>query len=311
MRCANDEVRVFMTTVHVLHKNSSEKRSAALSSVVAAVGLTGIKLVVGLVTGSLGILAEAAHSALDLIAALMTFFAVKVSDKPADSSHLYGHGKVESLSAMLETLLLLVTCIWIVYEAINRLFFNPIEVRVTYWAFLVMGISIVVDFSRARMLSKTAKKYKSQALEADALHFSTDIWSSVVVIIGLICVEISRVKPSLAFLHEADAVTALIVAAIVIYIGIRLGIRTIHALIDAAPKGAREQISSAVSAMTEVKNCHKVRIRSSGANYFVDVHVLIDGNKSLREAHKLTEDIEHTIRKILPGADVTVHPEPD
>ena len=152
-----------------------EKRIVAATSVVAAIFLTGAKLVVGLLTGSLGILAEAAHSALDLAAAIITYFAVRVSDRPADESHLYGHGKVENLSALFETLLLLVTCVWIVYEALHRLFWVTIEVNPSLWAFLIMGVSIGIDFTRSRALSRVAKKYKSQALEADALHFSTDI----------------------------------------------------------------------------------------------------------------------------------------
>jgi cation diffusion facilitator family transporter len=162
-----------------------EKRSVAISSVIAAVGLTGFKLIVGFATGSLGILAEAAHSGLDLMAAVMTFLAVRISGKPADPNHLYGHGKVENLSALFETLLLLVTCIWIIYEARHRLLFHTIDLEVNYWSFTVMITSIVVDISRSRMLYRAARKYNSQALEADALHFSTDIWSSGVVILGL------------------------------------------------------------------------------------------------------------------------------
>jgi cation diffusion facilitator family transporter len=152
-----------------------DKRSAALSSVVAAIGLTGFKLVVGLLTNSLGILAEAAHSGLDLVAAAMTYFAVRVSDKPADQEHPFGHGKIENLSALFETLLLLATSGWIIYEAIQRLFFVTVKVETSIWSFLVMGTSIFIDYTRSRILYKAARKYKSQALEADALHFSTDI----------------------------------------------------------------------------------------------------------------------------------------
>ena len=169
-----------------MNKSASEreKNGAALSSVLAAIFLTTIKIVVGLLTGSLGILAEAAHSGLDLVAAGVTFLAVRISGRPADRGHTYGHGKVENLSALFETLLLLVTCVWIVYEAIIRLFFRSKLVEANIWSFLVMGISIAVDFTRSRLLYKVANKYASQALEADALHFSTDIWSSVAVIGG-------------------------------------------------------------------------------------------------------------------------------
>ena len=195
-----------------------EKRSAALSSLVAAIGLTAMKIVVGVLTGSLGILAEAAHSGLDLVAALMTYVAVRISGRPADSTHLYGHGKVENLSALAEALLLFITCGWIIWEAMRRLFFHQVEVEVTIWSFAVMATSIVIDVSRSRMLSHTAKKYNSQALEADALHFETDVWSSSVVILGLACVKLGEWAPSLGWLREGDAVAALGVSALVIWV---------------------------------------------------------------------------------------------
>jgi cation diffusion facilitator family transporter len=170
-----------------LAKADQEKRWVAASSVLAAVLLTTLKLVVGLVTNSLGILSEAAHSGLDLVAAGMTFWAVRISGQPADREHIYGHGKFENLSALFETLLLLLTCVWITYEAFSRLFFQEeVQVDPSLWAFLVVVVSMVVDFSRSRALKRTAAKYASQALEADALHFSTDIWSSGVVLVGLI-----------------------------------------------------------------------------------------------------------------------------
>ncbi len=200
----------------------AEKRSAALSSVVAAVGLTSFKIIVGLLTNSLGILAEAAHSALDLVAALMTFFAVRISDKPADREHNFGHGKVENLSALFETVLLLATSAWIINEAVKRLVFKNVEVEVSIWSFIVMGTSIAVDYTRSRILYRAAKKYNSQALEADALHFSTDIWSSSVVILGLIGVTVARFIPGLTWMSEADAVAACIVALIVIYVSAEL-----------------------------------------------------------------------------------------
>ncbi|MGZ3604595.1 MAG: cation diffusion facilitator family transporter, partial [Thermodesulfobacteriota bacterium] len=189
--------------------SAREKRSAAITSVIAAVGLTGFKIIVGLTTGSLGILAEAAHSGLDLMATVMTFLAIRISGKPADRNHLYGHGKVENLSALFETLLLLVTCVWIIYEATHRLLHHSAHLEVNYWSFTVMITSIVVDISRSRVLYRAARKYNSQALEADALHFSTDIWSSAVVILGLIAVKISEWVPNLALLRQADSIAAI------------------------------------------------------------------------------------------------------
>ncbi|MGZ5424754.1 MAG: cation diffusion facilitator family transporter, partial [Candidatus Aminicenantales bacterium] len=200
-----------------LDLSRSDKKRAAVSSVIAALGLTGMKLVVGLLSGSLGILAEAAHSGLDLVAAVITFVAVSVSDRPADEAHPYGHGKVENFSALIETALLFITCAWIVYEAVQRIFFREVRVDPSLWAFLVIIVSIAIDVSRSRMLMRAAKKHQSQALEADALHFSTDVWSSAVVLGGLALVGAGRhILPGESrLLGRADAAAALGVAFIV------------------------------------------------------------------------------------------------
>src|ERR1044071_1780795 len=200
-----------------------EKNWAAGTSVIGAVCLTGLKILVGLATGSLGILAEAAHSGLDLIAAVLTLVAVRISSRPADRSHLYGHGKVENLSALAESALLVVTCLWIIRGAVQRFATGAVEIEVTFWSFAVMMISIAVDVSRSRVLRRAAEKYRSQALEADALHFSTDIWSSAVVILGLVSVAISERAPHLAWLRYADATAALLVAIIVVGLTWKLG----------------------------------------------------------------------------------------
>jgi len=287
-----------------------EKTAAALSSVIAAVGLTTFKIIVGLATNSLGILAEAAHSGLDLVAALVTLIAVRLSGRPADQEHNYGHGKIENLSALFETILLLVTCVWIIYESIQRLFFKTEKVDASIWAFLVMGASIAIDYSRSRVLDRVARKYNSQALEADALHFSTDIWSSSVVILGLIGVKLSEAFPGLNFLHKADAVAALVVACIVIYVSVQLGRRTVRGLLDSAPQGLNEKIKLAVESIPGITDCHQIRIRTSGPGLFIDIHILVDPNASLEEAHRLTEQAEEAIRKLVPGSDITIHPEP-
>jgi cation diffusion facilitator family transporter len=287
-----------------------DKRSAALSSVIAAIGLTTFKLIVGILTNSLGILAEAAHSGLDLVAAGMTLFAVQVSDKPADKEHPFGHGKIENLSALFETVLLLATSGWIIYEAINRLFFVSVKVEASVWSFLVMGASIIIDFTRSRILYKAARKYKSQALEADALHFSTDIWSSSVVIVGLIGLTIARYVPGMDWLHKADSVAALIVAIIVIYISGELGWRTISSLLDTAPRGLADKVEKVAAAVNGVVDAHAIRIRSSGAHTFIDMHITMDGNCTLDEAHAATEVIEKAIHAIISPTDITVHVEP-
>src|SRR5438034_4176903 len=199
----------------------AEKRSVATNSLIAALAITTLKIIVGLGTGSLGILSEAAHSGLDLIAAAVTLFSVRVSDKPADADHQYGHGKIENFSAFIETGLLLLTCAVIVYEACKRLFFHHVAIEPTLIAFSVMFVSMGVDFWRSRALAKIAAKYDSQALQADALHFSTDIWSSGVVVLGLSLVMVGRTY-GIGWLRDADPIAALVVAGVVVYVSWRL-----------------------------------------------------------------------------------------
>ncbi len=289
-----------------------EKKSAATNSVVAAVFLTAMKLVVGLATGSLGILAEAAHSALDLVAAVVTFLAVHFSDKPADHEHPYGHGKIENFSALVETILLFVTCAWIIYEAVRRLLVQTREIDASLWAFLVMAISIAVDITRSRMLYRAARKYNSQALEADALHFHTDIWSSSVVIGGLALVWLGQnVFPKAAkVLARADAAAALGVALIVLFVSYRLGKRTIDVLLDTAPDGLTGDIAGAAGGVEGVMSVGQVRVRRSGPGVFVDLGVEVDRNLSLERTHAIAEAVEARIRAISPGADVVVHTDP-
>lgn len=285
-----------------------EKRWVALSSLVAAVVLTSLKIVVGVATGSLGILSEAAHSGLDLVAAAVTFFAVRASAKPADREHTYGHGKFENLSALFETALLLLTCVWIIYEAVERLFFKPVNVFPSAWGFVVMGISIAIDYSRSRALARAAKKYNSQALEADALHFSTDIWSSAVVIVGLGMVFASK-QLNLPWLEKADAVAALTVAGIVVYVSARLGKKSIDDLLDAIPSGVHDEVARAAR-VEGVLDVHKVRLRKSGPEVFADVTLTVSRSQALERAHDIANSAEEAIRKTLPGADVVVHIEP-
>ena len=288
-----------------------EKQHAARSSVLAAALLTLLKAVVGLLTGSLGILSEAVHSGLDLVAALVTLFAVRLSDQPPDTEHPYGHGKIENLSALIETLLLLATCGWIVYEVIQRLFFKPVEVEANIWAFMVMGISIVVDISRSRVLYRAARKYKSQALEADAIHFSTDIWSSLTVLVGLAVVRFSKTLGSeWAWLAKADAVAALAVALIVIYVSLQLGGRAVAALLDAAPPGLIERIGTEAALVAGVQAIGPVRVRQSGASTFIDLTVGVDRSASLEQAHQIATAVENRVVKSTPHSDVVVHVDP-
>ncbi|MCC6443463.1 MAG: GNAT family N-acetyltransferase [Armatimonadetes bacterium] len=287
-----------------------EKKGVALSSVGAAVLLTVMKLVVGLMTGSLGILSEAAHSGLDLIAAVVTYFAVRISDKPADADHLYGHAKVENLSAFVETLLLLATCGWIVYEAVERLFFRHVEVEVTVWAFAVILVSILIDITRSRALLRVAKKHNSQALEADALHFSTDVWSSSVVLIGLGLVKIGEYSGQAEYFKKADALAALGVAVLVIWVSVRLGKRTIDVLLDRAPTGMVPLIEQAAVQVEGVLEVRRVRLRQSGHKSFVDLVVAVGRELPTEQSHAIAVDVVGRIQEIVPESDVVVHTSP-
>ncbi len=287
----------------------AEKRAVAGNSVLAAVLITVGKLVVGVTTGSLGILSEAAHSALDLIAALLTYLSVGVSDKPADADHQYGHGKVENFSAFVETALLLLTCIWVIYEAIVRLFFRRVDVEPSVWAFVVMLGSMAVDYWRSRALGRIATKYDSQALEADALHFSTDIWSAGVVVLGLALILAGRIY-HMDWLRMADPIAALFVAGVIVSVSWRLARRTIDALLDAAPVGVRGQITAAVLNVDGVLEIGRVRIRRAGNRYFADLAVGLARTVTFQRSEQLVSAVTEAVRKILPDADVTVQPLP-
>lgn len=287
----------------------AEKRAAAGNSVLAAVVITGLKVVVGVTTGSLGILSEAAHSGLDLIASLLTFFSVGLSDKPADADHQYGHGKVENFSAFVETGLLLLTCAWIIYEAGHRLFFRRIEIEPSIAAFVVMLFSMAIDWWRSRALGRIASKYDSQALEADALHFSTDIWSAGVVILGLLLVLAGRTY-HIEWLRDADPIAALFVAGVVVSVSWRLARRTVDALLDAAPPGVRSQIYDAVLHVDGVLEVDRIRIRRAGNRYFADLAVGLARTVTFQRSGQLVAAVTDAVHGILPDADVTVQPLP-
>ena len=288
---------------------SQEKQAVALTSVAAAVVLTTLKLVVGVWTGSLGIISEAMHSGLDLVAAAITYVSVRLSDKPADMEHPFGHGKVEHLSAFIETGLLIMTCAWICWEAIRRLFFRDVHVEPSLWAFGVMFISITIDTLRSRALFRVARKYNSQALEADALHFSTDVYSSTVVILGLVLVYISE-QNHIRWLRDADPVAALVVAGIIVYISLRLGKKTVDALVDAAPSGASALIGEQVARVAGVLSLDRIRTRESGSRLFVDLRLTLASNISLEHAKSVADMVESEVHRLFPSADVVIHTTP-
>lgn len=286
-----------------IEEASKEKNTVAFWSVIAAVILTSFKLVVGLLTGSLGILSEALHSALDFVAAVITWFAVRLSDKPADNHHHYGHGKVENLSALIETFLLLITCVWIINEAVSRLLSGEMIIEVNIWSYIVVITSIIIDISRSRALMKVAKKHNSQALEADALHFSTDIWSSSVVLLGLICANFG--------IFIADSIAALMVAVIVIYVSYKLGRQSINVLLDRVPDDTYQKIVLILDGLTNIERYHDLRVRAAGAEIFVELNIHVSSNLNLTQSHDVATMIEDKIKNDILRCHVHVHIEPE
>ncbi|HLO60667.1 MAG TPA: cation diffusion facilitator family transporter [Bacteroidales bacterium] len=279
-----------------------EKKRVALVSVLAAVVLTGFKLIVGVLTGSLGILSEALHSGLDLVAAVITYFSVRISDKPADRDHNYGHGKIENFSAFIETILLLITCAWIIYEAVGRLVSGKTHIEVNAWSYVVVITSIIIDIVRSRALYKVARKHNSQALEADALHFSTDIWSSAVVLFGLICANFG--------FFFADSVAALVVALIVLFVSYRLGKKAVDVLLDKAPQDTINTVRNVLKSYPEIRHFHSLKIRTAGADTFVKLNIHMDPESSLRHVHELCDNIEKELNTKIPRCEVYIHAEP-
>lgn len=280
----------------------NEKQHIARNSVFAAMFITVLKLVVGLETNSLGLLSEAAHSGLDFLAASMTYFAVRLADRPPDREHTYGHGKIENLSAFGETILLVITCGWIIFEGVQRLASREHHVESNIWSFVVIIIAIVVDISRSRALKRVAIKYNSQALEADALHFSSDVWSSLVVLSGLVFVALGYVW--------VDAVAAILVALLVLFVSYRLGKRTIDALMDRVPEGLYEQVLDTLRHVDGVEEVRSIRLRPSGAKVFVDTTIAVQRTTAFQEAHAIMDNIEQAIHARHKEIDIVVHAEP-
>jgi len=292
----------------LLPGESREKMRAALLSVGSAVLLVSLKAFLVIRTGSLGVLSEALHSGLDLIAAVITFLSIRMSDQPADERHPYGHGKFENFSAFVETGLLILTAMYVIYEAFDRLFFHSVHIQPSVTAILVLLVALSIDITRAKRLSRVAAKYSSEALEADALHFSTDVWSTIVVISG-ICLVWAGERWNLPWLVYADALAGLTVAAVILRVGSRLGKRTLDALLDAAPEGLLEQITKAIGQMAGVLNVQRVRLRRAGNRYFVDATVSVPRTASLEQVHAWSDAIEQRVAEIVPS-DVVVHAEP-
>jgi cation diffusion facilitator family transporter len=279
------------------------KEKTALGSIAASAALTAAKAIVGLLTGSLAILSEAGHSLLDLSVTVLTYFAVHISGKPADAEHQYGHGKVESVAALAETGLLFLLGGVVVWEALQRLSgAQPYAVEATFAAFAIFAVSIVIDFFRARTLRRVAMQTSSEALAADALHFSTDMWSSLAVLLGLGGVALGY--------PLADAVAALVVAIFIGIAGWRLGRRTIDTLTDTAPAGVSERAAAIARRLPGIVGVDRVRARPVGAVLFVELAVGVSRALPLDRVSAITEQLTRAIRAEIPQAEITIITEP-
>ncbi len=285
-----------------------EKKIAALASVGTALVLVSLKVFLTWYTGSLGVLSEALHSGLDLVAAIITYLSVRISDRPADADHTYGHAKVESFSAFVETGLLLLTALYVIYEAFHRLFMREVHLHPSLIAVAVLAGMAGMDVVRSRALGKVARKHQSEALEADALHFSTDVWSTLVVMFGMVCAWVGQ-RFNAGWLYYADPIAALFVAGVIIWVGSQLGKRTLDALLDAAPAGMQGRIASAVQEMDGVLSAERVRVRRVGSQHFVDVTISVPRTASFEQVHAISDAVEKRVEQIVP-ADVMVHMEP-
>jgi len=281
----------------------NEKEQVALSSMAASAGLTIAKTIVGVMTGSLAILSEAGHSLIDFGATVMTYIAVRISGKPADEQHHYGHGKVEAVSALAETALLFVLSGIVIWEALKRLTAHDGHiVEATVWAFGVIVVSIVVDFFRSRALTRVAHETQSHALEADALHFSSDLWSSLAVLCGLGGVWLGY--------PWADSAAALVVAVLVCVAGWRLGKRTVDTLTDTAPPGAGDLIRTTAGRVPGVVRVDQVRARAVGETVFIDLAVAVSRTLPIDRVDAIRDAVAAALRGKMPGAEpvVTTHP---
>lgn len=281
-----------------MNDHAAVKQQAALASIFASAALTVGKLVAGLLSGSLALLSEAMHGLLDTGATILTYFAVKAADKPADDEHHYGHGKIEAVAALAETGLLMALAVAVVIEAARRLFGAPAEIEATWLAFAVLIVSILVDFVRYRSLQRIATETKSDALAADALHFSSDLVASVLVLLGLVAAHFGFVR--------GDAVAAIGVALFIGVAGWRLGKQTVETLTDTAPAGLAERLRGAIDSVPGVIDVEAVRLRPAGAQVIGDVAVAVPRTMTLERVARVKEAVAAAIAQEAPEAALTV-----
>jgi cation diffusion facilitator family transporter len=292
-----------------LPEMSAAKRRVALHSMLAAAAMTLLKLAAGLFSGSLGVLSDAAHSGLDLVGSALTFYSVRVSDKPADEGHTYGHAKFENLSAFVEAGLMAVSCAWIIYEALHRIFTRESVVHHSVWPVLVLLTSVVVDYWRSRQLRAVAVQYKSSALAADAFHFASDIWSTLAVLAGLCLAWIGTIF-HIGWLNYADPVAAILVSVLILRLTWKLTRETSEVLLDGAPGETRQEILREVSAVQGVLAVEQARVRRAGSATFADLTLALPRSFTFEHTNELVRSATEAVQRVVPDADVVIHTVP-
>jgi len=285
---------------------SAEKQRVARRSMAAAAAMTLLKVAAGLLSGSLGVLSDAAHSGLDLVGSALTYFSVHVSDKPADEDHTYGHGKIENLSAFSEAGLMAVSCAWIIWEAVQRIFYHPVEVHHSLWPVLVLVTSIGVDIWRSRQLRAVAVRTGSPALATDAFHFASDIWATLAVLAGLGASWVGE-RLQIGALHYADPLAALVISLMILRMTVRLGHEAVGALVDEIPAETRRRLVREVERVDGVLAVERARVRRAGAGYFADVTLALPRRFTFEHTGELVEAATAAVQRALPGADVVIH----
>jgi cation diffusion facilitator family transporter len=298
-----------MSTVANYPEMSAAKRRVALHSMLAATAMTVLKLAAGILSGSLGVLSDGAHSGLDLIGSALTFFSVRVSDKPADEGHTYGHAKFETLSAFAEAGLMAISCAWIIYEAMHRIFLHEAVVRHSLWPVLVLVFSVAVDWWRSRELGVVAKRFKSTALAADAFHFASDIWSTLAVLMGLLLSWIGSML-HIGWLNYADPVAAILVSLLILRLSWKLTRETSEVLLDATPGDLRWRILREVSAVEGVLAVEQARVRRAGSATFADLTLALPRSFTFEHTNELVKSTTEAVQRVVPDADVVVHTVP-
>jgi cation diffusion facilitator family transporter len=281
----------------------SPQRRTALVSVAAACVLIALKLTAGIASGSLGLVSEALHSGTDLIAALLTFFAVGVSGRPADEQHQYGHGKAEHLAALFEASVLAVVSAGVAGLAVARLG-GWIESKVdpAWWAFVVVGFVLAIDVSRTLTSLRTARRFHSAALLSNALHFGSDFAGSLAVLVGLVVVS--------AGWPAGDSVAALFVATLVLSAAVRLMRRNVDVLMDRAPADAEAAARLAIAQIEPAVTLRRLRMRSAAGRHFADVVIAVSPDAAVGQGHAAADEVETAVQRALPETDVVVHVEP-